>query len=57
MAKRRKTITARFEILYDLCESYDKFSESERKENLLKNLALFSKGDHAAEQNCESENE
>ena len=44
-AKRSKTVTEKFEILHDLCESFDKFSASERKQNLFKYLGLFARRD------------
>ena len=44
-AKRKKTVTEKFEILHDLCESFDKFSASERKQNLFKYLGLFARRD------------
>ena len=41
-ARRRKKITAKYEILRDLCVNFDEFSECARKENLIKYLGLFS---------------
>ena len=44
-ADRPKTMTEKFEILQDLCEAFDNFSEPERKLNLFKYLGLFSRRD------------
>ena len=45
LANRRARISEKFEILYDLCESFDHLSASQRKENLLKYLGLFARRD------------
>ena len=39
----RKKMTDKYEILLDLCEAFDNFSESERKLHLFKYLGLFSR--------------
>ena len=36
-------MTDKYEILLDLCEAFDNFSESERKLHLFKYLGLFSR--------------
>ena len=44
-AKRPKKVIEKFETLQTYCKNFDKFSESERKENLFKYLGLFSRRD------------
>ena len=56
-AKRRKEVTERFEILHDLCESYDRFSANERKNNLFKYLGLFSRRDNCPDKYYEETDE
>ena len=56
-AKRSKTVTEKFEILHDLCESFDKFSASERKQNLFKYLGLFARRDPIPEDYYEDSDE
>ena len=43
-------MTEKFEILQDLCEAFDNFTESERKLNLFKYLGLFSRRDAIPDQ-------
>ena len=43
-------MTEKFEILQDLCEAFDNFSEPERKLNLFKYLRLFSTRDAIPDQ-------
>ena len=43
-------MTEKFEILQDLCEAFDNFSEPERKLNLFKYLGLFSRRDAIPDQ-------
>ena len=50
MVKRRKFVTERFEILHDLCDSYDKLSEIEKKNQLFKYLGLFSRKDNVPDE-------
>ena len=52
-----KTVTEKFEILHDLCESFDKFSASERKQNLFKYLGLFARRDPIPEDYYEDSDE
>ena len=56
-AKRRKKVTERFEILHDLCESYDRFSANERKNNLFKYLGLFFRRDNCPDKYYEETDE
>ena len=56
-AKRRKTVTESFEILLDLCQSYDSFSALERKEHLIKYLGLFSRRDNCPDEYYEESDE
>ena len=50
VVKRRKFVTERFEILHDLCDSYDKLSEIEKKNQLFKYLGLFSRKDNVPDE-------
>ena len=50
VVRRPKTMTEKFEILQDLCEAFDNFSEPERKLNLFKYLGLFSRRDAIPDQ-------
>ena len=50
MVRRPKKMTDKYEILLDLCEAFDNFSESERKLNLFKYLGLFSRRDAIPDQ-------
>ena len=43
-------MSEKYEILQDLCEAFDNFSESERKLNLFKYLGLFSRRDAIPDQ-------
>ena len=43
-------MTEKYEVLQDLCEAFDNFSESERKLNLFKYLELFSRRDAIPDQ-------
>ena len=43
-------MTDKYEILLNLCEAFDNFSESERKLNLFKYLGLFSRRDAISDQ-------
>ena len=43
-------MTEKYEILQDLCEAFDNFSESERKLKLFKYLGLFSRRDAIPDQ-------
>ena len=43
-------MTEKFEILQDLCEAFDNFTESEGKLNLFKYLGLFSRRDAIPDQ-------
>ena len=44
-AKRPKVVTEKFEMLSDLCTHFDKFSGSQRKENLIRYLKSFANRD------------
>ena len=50
LVRRPKKMTEKFEILQDLCEAFDNFTESERKLNLFKYLGLFSRRDAIPDQ-------
>ena len=50
VVRRPKKMTDKYEILLDLCEAFDNFSESERKLNLFKYLGLFSRRDAIPDQ-------
>ena len=43
LVRRPKKQTEQYETLLELCESFDNFSESERKLHLFKYLGLFSR--------------
>ena len=43
-------MTDKYEILLDLCEAFDNFSESERKLHLFKYLGFFSRRDAIPDQ-------
>ena len=57
LVRRPKKRTENFEILKDLCESFDNFSEYERKVNLFKYLGLFSRRDAIPDQYYEDSDE
>ena len=46
-------MTEKYEILQDLCEAFDNFSESESKLYLFKYLGLFSRRDAIPDQHYE----
>ena len=50
LVRRPKKQTEQYETLLELCESFDNFSESERKLNLFKYLGLFSRRDAIPDQ-------
>ena len=43
-------MSEKYEVLQDLCEAFDNFSESERKRNLFKYLGSFSRRDAIPDQ-------
>ena len=45
VVRQPKRMTDKYEILQELCEAFDDFSESERKLNLFKYLGFFSRRD------------
>ena len=49
-------MTEKYEILQDLCEAFDNFSESERKLNLFKYFGLLSRRDAIPDQYYEDPN-
>ena len=50
LVRRPKKQTEQYETLLELYESFDNFSESERKLNLFKYLGLFSRRDAIPDQ-------